>query len=129
MQSEAEAVLLGSRIPPPSEQEIANLPGAAETWKKFPEAKPRSRAMCEARLTAAMETERALGNAIFEAQKLKTHPLVSDQIPGILHVLGDIRNTVDQFAKASGRTQRQSGRFSGRMSLDPQAILSRYTRS
>lgn len=130
MQSEAEAVLLGCRIPPPTEEEIANLPGATETWQKYPFAKPKSRAVCEERLTAAMEVEQALGNAFFEArQKVKTHPMVSEKVSRVLHVLGEIRNTVEQCAEASGRPKRQSGRFSGRMSLDPQEILSRYTRS
>lgn len=129
MQSEAEAVLLGCRLPPPTEEEILNLPGVAETWQKYPFAKPKSRAVCEERLTAAMEVEQALGNAFFEAQKVMTRPLVSTEVPRVLQVLEEIRNTVDQCAVASGRVKRQNGRFSGRMSLDPQAILSRYTRS
>jgi hypothetical protein len=129
MQSEAEAIMLGSRLPPPTEEEIANLPGAAEAFKKFPECQPKCRAVCEARLSAALEVELALSNAFFEAHKAKNHPLVADQVPEILNVLSEIRHTIEHFVEASGRRKRQSGRFSGRPSLDPQAILSKYTRS
>lgn len=122
-------MLLGCRLPPPTEDEIARVPGAEETWKKYPRCKPKARAVSEARLKAALEVEEALSDAFTEARKVKTHPLVSDQVPMILHVLSDIRNTIQQVVEDAGGTKRNSRRFSSRLSLDPQEVLSRYTRA
>jgi hypothetical protein len=129
LQSEAEAVLLGCRFPPPSEEEIASLPGAAAAWQKFPEGAPRGRAVAEARRAAVQEAERALDVAIREAHKAKQHPLAADQIPAVLSMLGGIRKTIDKVAAATGRPPRQSARFSGtKPGLDTHAIISKYSK-
>lgn len=129
MQEEAEAIVLGARLPPASAEEIQALPGAEEAWRKFPEAIPM--AVAESRLDEPLrETEDRLDEAVREVHRCKHDPSVREHTAGLLALLGNIRETVDGIGELAGHGRRKSTKAPGGKGggLDARAIIAQFTK-
>jgi hypothetical protein len=132
-QAEAEAILLADRFPPPSEEELSQLPAcvqeAYEGRRKAP-----IQAVAESRRAALVRAESALDDALRETHLAKSDAMMSDHANNLLDLLQDIRKTLDSAWDACAVSkQRDSMARPGlanprRGSVDPLALISQYAR-
>eukprot|EP00892_Ulva_mutabilis_P009453 jgi/Ulvmu1/6880/UM031_0085.1 len=126
---EAEAIVLGARIPEASAEEIQAMPGAESAWKKFPDMMPR--AVAESRLVQPLRVaEETLDRAFQEVHLCKHEPAMQGQTQGLLELLGNIRETMDGIGEMTGQGRRRSTKAPGGKpgGLDARAILKQFSK-
>lgn len=127
VQEEADAIVLGARVPAASAAELASLPGAEDAWRKFPEAMPR--AVAEAQLAQPLqEAEETLDTAVRQVHMCKHDPAFRGEAQGLLALLGNIRTTMDEIAEMTGQNRRHSTKAPGGKASGLNSLIAQFTR-